>query len=150
MALEFFLPARPAQKGNSKLIYRTGYRGAGATRVVSNPKDKAAEARLTNLARAYRPLRPLEGALRLDVEFVLPIPPSWPARKRAEALACVLLPTSRPDRGNMLKLLEDALQAAGFYLDDAQIVAGDVAKRYGDPVGYRVSLSPVLGPEAAL
>jgi Holliday junction resolvase RusA-like endonuclease len=44
-----------------------------------------------------------------------------------------------------LKLLEDALQAAGFYVNDAQIVGGEVAKRYGDPPGYRIQLTPVLG-----
>lgn len=150
MALEFFLQAKPAQKGNSKLIYRTGYRGSGATRVVSNPKDKAAEARLTAMARVHRPLRPLEGALRLDVQFVLTIPKSWSKRQRAEALAGVILPTTRPDRGNCLKLIEDCLQSAGFYLDDSQIVAGEVGKRYGDPAGYLVRLSPVEGPEADL
>jgi Holliday junction resolvase RusA-like endonuclease len=143
--LEFFLAAAPKQKGNSKLIFRTGYRGSGPTRVASNPKDKAAELRLVAMARTYRPLRPLEGPLRLSVAFVLPIPPSWSGRKRAEALAGVLQPTGRPDRGNLLKLLEDALQAAGFYVNDAQIVGGEVAKRYGDPPGYRIQLTPVLG-----
>lgn len=149
MPLEFFLAAVPKQKGNSKVIFRTGYRGSGPTRVASNPRDKAAELRLVALARAYRPLRPLQGALRLSVTFVLPIPPSWPARKRAEAQAGVLQPIGRPDRGNLLKLAEDALQAAGFYADDSQIVGGEVAKRYGDPAGYRITLTPVLGQEAA-
>jgi Holliday junction resolvase RusA-like endonuclease len=146
--LEFFLAAVPKQKGNSKLIFRTGYRGSGPTRVASNPRDKAAELRLVVLAAVYRPLRPMQGPLRLSVTFVLPIPPSWPARKRAEALAGVLQPIGRPDRGNMLKLVEDALQAAGFYADDSQIVGGEVAKRYGDPPGYRIQITPV-GQEAA-
>ena len=147
--MEFFLAAAPKQKGNSKRILHVGRPGARRTIIASSARDKAAELQLAALAVVYRPLRPLEGPVRLSVTFVLPIPPSWPARKRAEALAGVLQPIGRPDRGNMLKLAEDALQAAGFYVDDSQIVGGEVAKRYGDPAGYRITLTPVLGQEAA-
>lgn len=149
MPLEFFLAAVPKQKGNSKRFLRVGRPGAVRTIIASSAKDKAAELRLTHMARVYRPLRPLEGPLRLSVAFVLPIPESWTQKRRARALAGEIQPTSRPDRGNLLKLLEDCLEAAGFYVDDAQIVGGEVAKRYGDPAGYRITLTPVLGQEAA-
>lgn len=145
--MEFFIAATPAQKGNSKRIIRVPRRGLPpALRIASSVKDKAAEMAVARLALAYRPGRPLEGPLRLDATFCMPVPPSWSRRQRAEALAGLRYPIggNRLDRGNMLKLLEDALQLAGFYQHDGQIVDGAVRKVYSATPGYRVRLEPLV------
>jgi hypothetical protein len=46
-----------------------------------------------------------------------------------------------PDVGNLDKLLDDALEAAGWLLDDAQIVSGLTGKIYSEEPGYWIRLS---------
>jgi Holliday junction resolvase RusA-like endonuclease len=41
-------------------------------------------------------------------------------------------PIGRPDRGKLLRCIEDALTGI-VYVDDAQVVKGDVSKVYGTP-----------------
>lgn len=105
------------------------------------PDEDGKQAQETLAARVveHRPPVPFAGPVRLDVTFVMPIPKGWPAWKHAAALGGRVYPTSRPDRGNLLKLLEDALKGL-FYADDSLVVGGDVAKRYGDVPGYRIVL----------
>lgn len=146
--VEFFLAVTPRQKGNSKRIIHVGRPGAKRPMLVSKPQDLATEREVAIRAGVYKPLRPLEGPIFLGVTFVLQVPPSWTKRRRAEALAGQVLPTSVPDRGNLLKLLEDALQAAGFYKSDSQIVDGHVRKEYGAQPGYRIQFEALVGVEA--
>lgn len=145
--MELFIALPPKTKGNRKAIACRGPYGRRFVR--ANDRDRAAEQHLILAARHFRPLQPLEGPLRLGVTFVMPIPPSWTQKKRAEALAGVVLPTPRPDRGNMLKLIEDALEAAGYYRDDAAICAGPVDKVYGAEPGYRIQLDVMEGRRCA-
>lgn len=135
--IEFFIAAKVGVKGNSKQIFKRG----GRVFVASKPEDKAKEVTLTNLLLGHRPGAPLTGPLSLDVTFVFPLLKSFPAWKREAALAGYVLPDKRPDRGNCLKLLEDAMEKAGFYNDDAQIVGGRVEKTYGEVAGYHIRLS---------
>lgn len=142
--LEAFLgPIVPRQKGNRREIRR---RRDGGLFVDSNDRDRKAEVAVRSLALAHRPPAPLRGGVRLDVTFVFPVPASWSKARRAGALAGQVLPIGGgiPDRGNALKLLEDALQGV-FYEDDAQVAAGEVAKVYGEVPGYRVRLTQIGG-----
>lgn len=134
--LSFFIPIAPGVKGNSKRIVRCGAR----LMLIGRAKDREREQSVVAWARRYAPAAPLVGPLRLDVAFVLEPPRSWSASKRARALAGDIAPAVQPDRGNYLKLVEDALEKAGFYPNDGQIVAGDVVKRYGDRAGYEIRL----------
>jgi len=130
---------KPATKGNRKQILRVG----GRLIVASNDRDRAAEQTLVSLL-AYHPARPaapLDGPLRVEVEARVQVPASWSRKARAAALAGVLRPTSRPDRGNYLKLAEDALEAAGYLRDDALVVEGDVRKVYAEVAGWRIVLT---------
>lgn len=138
---------KPGAKGNSKNIMRFGNR----IRLVSSDKDKAKEENLVALLHHHplRPSAPLEGQLRLDMTALMPIAASWSKKKQAQARAGTLRPTGRPDRGNMLKLAEDALEQAGWLKDDSMVVEGDVAKRYDDVPGWRFVLTVLepLSPE---
>jgi len=143
MVLEFFVAQRPRQKGNSKRLIRVGR--ARRWMLVPRTDDKVAEDALAARVQAFRPPAPLFGPVRLDVTFCMPVPRSWPLRRREAALAGRELPAVRPDRGNLLKLVEDALEGP-FYVDDGQIVAGEVAKVYAEIPGYRIRLGSL--PEA--
>lgn len=137
-AVEFFVALIPRRK-NRLIPFRVG------NFAKNRPDEKGVEAQAT-LASAClpnRPPTPFTGPVRLDVAFRMPIPGGWPEWKRTAAIAGTLHHTKRPDRGNLLKLLEDALRGA-FYSDDSLVVAGDVSKSYGQIPGYEIRLTPLV------
>ena len=71
---------------------------------------------------------PLEGPLRVIVEALMPIPVSWPKKRRSAALAGETYPTTTPDWENIAKCC-DGLNSV-CWVDDRQIVDGRVIKRY--------------------
>ena len=75
--------------------------------------------------------RMLEGPLEADYEFIYEPPKSWSKKRRAEAMGKPMLTV--PDTDNLIKLVQDALNAAA-YTDDNQI--------------YRITSRKVYGPEA--
>lgn len=72
---------------------------------------------------------PLTGALGIRLEIGVPVPSSWSKRKREEALAGVVKPTSKPDLDNALKLAADALNGI-VWADDKQITEATIIRRY--------------------
>ena len=59
-------------------------------------------------------IKPLEGALAVEVVMAVPVPPSWPKKRREEALAGITRPTGRPDVDNCLKLIGDSLNGVAW------------------------------------
>src|SRR6186713_3014571 len=49
---------------------------------------------------------PVEGAVAVTLEVLLPVAVSWPAKKREAALNGQLRPTGRPDLDNFAKMLD--------------------------------------------
>ena len=147
--VNLFVAVEPKPKGNKQRIVRKGRHGP--LRVVN---DKSVIAKQTSLVHALWTHRDalretLRGAVEVGVTFVLPIPGSWPAWKQEAAHRRLVFPYTDsagssgaiPDRGNLLKLLEDALEKAGYLANDSQIVGGPVAKVYGRVPGYELSIS---------
>lgn len=66
---------------------------------------------------------PLTGPVGLHCHFTVAKPKSAPKRKRT-------FPITRPDLSHYLRAVEDALQKAGVYVDDAQIVDEHQTKHY--------------------
>jgi Holliday junction resolvase RusA-like endonuclease len=134
---------KPAQKGNSKQIVRFG----GKVRLVSSAKDKQAERELTRLLEAHAPDAPLDGPLQLRLTIHHPVPSSWPQWRTEAALQGVVLPSGNgtPDVGNVLKLVEDAMEAAGWIEDDARTVAYHLDSLYSAEPGYTVKVSTLTG-----
>lgn len=83
---------------------------------------------------------PLEGAVLLVALITVPVPESWPKARRADAIAGRVWPTSRPDRDNYLKALQDGCNGI-VWRDDAQSVAGLEVKRYGETPGVLLAVS---------
>ena len=61
--------------------------------------------------------------------FEMPIPPSWSARKRAQAITGEIAPKGKPDIDNLAKALLDSLNAI-VLADDAAVIHLDARKRY--------------------
>jgi Holliday junction resolvase RusA-like endonuclease len=85
-----------------------------------------------------KPSQPVDGPLKMTLQFILPRPRSLPKRD--------LFPERRPDLSNMLKAIEDALNGVVFR-DDSQIVRMELAKDYGPAPGVVIRVERVVAPE---
>ena len=70
-------------------------------------------------------------ALEVYVTAHVPIPASWSAKRKADAIGQVLRPIGRPDADNFLKAALDGLNGVLFG-DDAQCVITHAEKKYSD------------------
>lgn len=68
-----------------------------------------------------------------------PIPQSWSKRKKKEAIAGLIMPTTKPDGDNILKVVLDALNGLA-YDDDRQVVKMCIIKAYGVNPGLVVQV----------
>ncbi len=80
------------------------------------------------------------GPLALRVIFRMPVPPSWSAKKKAAAIAGSVHHVSRPDFGNLLKSVEDAMNGV-VYKDDSAIVSVSGHKCYDDFPGVEITVA---------
>ena len=124
--IEFYIYGVPVPEGRARFT-KTG-------RAYTPEKTRAwkKKVHLAALEVAMRAelLGPLSGALRMTLDFSLPIPPSWSKRKQDQASGQFLRPTSKPDCDNLAKAVMDGCNEV-LYFDDAQIVALSIRKRYG-------------------
>lgn len=88
-------------------------------------------------------VNPHEGPVALACLFILPIPASWPKKKRAAAELGERCHTSKPDLDNLVKGLKDPLNGVAW-VDDRQVVEyrEPCAKVYGgaDEIGVEVEI----------
>lgn len=145
----------PRPKGNSKTIAtdpRTGRRF-----VVGSKPEQHAERELVAAIRARLPegWEPLAAAVRLDVAVDLPIPPlsqehplSWRVRALAGEPDAGPIEEGTADRGNLLKMIEDAARGL-LYADDAQVLTGPAAKRWSTSPGWHVVVWRAVGSASA-
>jgi Holliday junction resolvase RusA-like endonuclease len=127
----------PTTSHHHKRIVRVGQ----FARLADKPELVAAKAMLDSVLLPHQPHAPVEGPVRLVLEF------TWPWRKseakRTRALGRIPH-TSRPDCSNVLKTLEDRLVALRFIEDDSRVVEVTVRKFFGDQPGIRVVIERVL------
>jgi Holliday junction resolvase RusA-like endonuclease len=136
--IAFFVACVPPKANHQrKRIVRIG----NFTKLADKPELVAAKAMLDSVLLPYQPHAPVDGPVRLVVEF------TWPWRKseskRTRALGRIPH-TTKPDCSNALKTLEDRLVALRFIEDDSRVVDVTVRKFFGDTPGIRVLIERVL------
>jgi len=72
----------------------------------------------------------ISGPVTLQLAFVMPIPASWPKKRREAAARQELMPLGKPDTDNLCKAVMDALIGIA-YQDDTQVVRLVACKLYG-------------------
>lgn len=82
-------------------------------------------------AAEYPGFVPLSGPVALVLTAFFRVPQSRSGRQRAAMLAGEIHPTVKPDVDNLLKIVADSLNGLA-YLDDKQICAAQVVKKYAD------------------
>ncbi len=142
MAIELYLPGTPTPKGRGRATRTGRVYTPSATRKAEDTLAGRAAAQLEAMPDDVRPRLPLAGPLHLTVAFDMPIPSSWSQRKRTAAISESVLPTSKPDLDNLLKLVIDALNGLAW-VDDSQIVGITTTKRYASTPGVTVIIDTV-------
>ncbi len=132
------IPGKPKPKGNSKQILRFGK----FTKLVAKDAEVHAENNAKAIAWQQRPPQPFTGAVVVDVDFVFAIPKS--RQRGKDKLVVGDVHVQKPDRGNLLKMLEDVLEGIA-YADDSAIVDGRVRKLWGAVDETRVTVRSVAG-----
>ena len=79
----------------------------------------------------YKNIEPLEGYLKIEIAFYMPIPKSTSKKNRELMIGWKLLPDKKPDIDNMIKSITDALNELA-YQDDKQIVEVHAYKYYSE------------------
>lgn len=111
-----------------------------------DPDTEANEKVLAEAAGLWmRGRAPIEGPVALLVHAYKAIPVSWSKTDKAKALAGALLPTSKPDGDNYLKMVQDALNEI-VWKDDSQVVDARVIKLYSDEPALRIEVREFVSP----
>jgi Holliday junction resolvase RusA-like endonuclease len=73
--------------------------------------------------------KPITGPIHITVIAMLEIPKSWPEWKKSASSKGYIAPTGKPDKNNIVKAAEDALNGV-VWVDDGQVVSSSEIKRY--------------------
>lgn len=133
--IEIVIRGTPVAKGRPRFARETGH-------AYTPEKTRNFEAVLRLAAGDVMGDRPpLTGPIRLEMNIVLPVPKSWPKRRKEGALAGRYLPVKKPDFDNYAKVVDGCNQIV--WLDDGQVVDGRVRKRYGAAPGTWIYIWPL-------
>jgi crossover junction endodeoxyribonuclease RusA len=135
-----------AQPAGSKRFVGTSGSGKGLV-IDQNPHAADWKKRVAQIAAEERDKAGWEiirGALRLSVHFQRARLKSHYS-KRGASLLLASAPAywaTRPDRGKLLRAVEDALTGV-IYADDSQVVGGDVVKSWGPTDCVEIHVAPL-------
>jgi Holliday junction resolvase RusA-like endonuclease len=127
----------PVPKGRPRFRYVPPGRDgrAGFVHVYTPKETEVYEEALKWKAKAALRGRPLlDGPLAIRIFVMLPVPRSWPIKKRDAALVGTICPDGRPDWDNFGKIFCDAMNKT-LWLDDGQVVRALVIKEYAENPG---------------
>lgn len=136
--VRFVVPGAAVGKGRPRFAKRGNFVS------TYTPERTANYENLVRLAagRAMYGRALIEGPVLLEVDIAVAVPASWSQKKQREALAGELLPTTKPDADNVLKLVCDALNGVVWH-DDRQVCAVAMSKTYRDVPFVSVVVSPI-------
>lgn len=120
-------------EGVQRRVDRTGQVRIHGYRV---PKKGRNQDEIELLASAHAPREPWEGPIRLDVHIVFKMPEKW-SEIGADRLYTLPHFERPPDRTNLLKQVEDALEGL-FYENDCQVCCGQASVAWGDEDSVRI------------
>lgn len=138
--IDFFIPCQVTPKQGDRSSIAATKSGRRFVRHYQ-PKNvvKNAEA-ISALAAYHRPAKPLEGPVRLSLQFYFPWRKSDSKRYREPGYRPM---DTKPDLDNLAKQMCDVLQRCGFFRNDSQICDISIRKGRSDVVGVRVTVESV-------
>lgn len=146
--LTFTVPGAPIGKGRPRVTTR----GGKFATMYTPEKTVNYESLVSHSAKvAMNGMALFDGPASVTLEIRCQVPASWSQKKRAQALAGQVYPTTKPDIDNVEKAIFDGLNGV-VWRDDVQVVDVTKRKRYADTPGVVVTVIPigVLMPVASL
>lgn len=120
------IPGEMRGKGRPRFSSRGGF-----ARAYTDARTVSAENWVKACAVEQAGAQPICGPVSLGICIAVEVPASWPKKKRLDALAGAVFPTSKPDLDNCAKLIADALNGI-VWKDDKQIVRMEIRKHYAE------------------
>lgn len=136
--IHFVIPIIPVAKGRPRFAKRGKFVRAFTPEKTMRFEEQVADAG----GAAMAGMELLEGALKFEAVFDLPIPKSWSAKNQADARSGMLRPTSRPDLDNYIKGVFDGLNNVVWH-DDSQVVSLVSHKRYAETPCVHIRVAPI-------
>ena len=130
----------PKGQPRARAFYKPGL----GVRVYDPGSAEGWKGQIALAARPVLPVTPLDGPIRVDIDFRFPRPKGhYGAGKNAAVLkpGAPSWHTAKPDRDNAEKAVLDCLTQLGAWRDDAQACCGEVTKRYGDTAGATIKIT---------
>lgn len=141
--VSFVVPGEPVGKGRPR-IGRVG----NHARMFTPAKTANYENLIALAAQAAMRGRDLiTGPVLCELHITVGIPQSWSKKRKAMALQGEILPTTKPDKDNIIKAIYDGINGI-VWKDDVQAVAGYQRKTYGEVPGVRVRIVPLVAEPA--
>lgn len=137
--LKFTVPGVPVGKGRPRVTTRGG-KFASMYTPEKTANYEGLVAHSGKVAMAGMPL--IDGPASVHLDIVCQVPASWSQKKRVQALAGTVYPTTKPDIDNVEKAIFDGLNGV-VWRDDVQVVEVRKRKRYGDTPGVLVTIIPI-------
>lgn len=127
--IQIKIPGEPVAKARAKVCKGGAY---------TPKKSKAwADAAALVAKSAMRGKRRFTGAVSVNIVAIFSVPKSWPKWKQKAALSGDMAHTVKPDKDNIEKNVNDALNRI-VWIDDSYIVSGKTEKEYGEYPGVIV------------
>ncbi|MGC0155659.1 RusA family crossover junction endodeoxyribonuclease [Chromobacterium vaccinii] len=151
--ITFFVPGVPVGKQRARSSTRIAKGAGGKPKAITRHYTPAETVNYEALVswtakKAIGSLPLITGPVDIELRIFLPVPASWSKRRRALALAGLVLPTVKPDVDNIEKAINDALNKV-VWKDDAQVCDVVKRKRYSEQPGVMVKIKPIENAEAA-
>jgi len=127
------LPGPITGKGRPRFDGRNG-------RAYTPQKTVSAESRLAYAMAQRWTCSPLDEAVALKVEIKVQVPRSKSKKWQASALVGDVLPLTKPDLDNTLKLILDAGNKI-LWCDDSRIVQVEIRRRYSEQPGLLIEVT---------
>ena len=134
--IQFFipcvLPKSTHQSGNTILKTKEGRYFVG-----KNQKGKTTAKYLKAILSVFKPTFPITGAIRVEIQYFMPyLKSATKAQKEIDPLPN----PKRPDCDNLAKGVLDAMQASGYFKDDAQVYSLQITKAYSHRAGLGITI----------
>lgn len=136
-AVRVIVEGEPVPKGRA----RRGANGGMYTPAESRAWGKHAST-FAQMAMIRGRRKLLHGPIKVNIEFHMAIPSSWPAWKVEAALMGSIAHTCKPDRDNLEKAALDALNGI-VWADDSQITCGNSVKFYSRVPRTEINVYPI-------
>lgn len=136
-AITFEISGTPIAKARPRFTTRGGF-----ARAYTPKATRLGEIHIAGAAARHAPPEPHSGPVSVQAVVCLPVPASWPRRRREAALEGAVRPTSKPDLDNYVKALLDGITLTRrWWGDDSQVVHVSAHKRYAERAHTLVTIT---------